>query len=167
MASSLKRLLGIRAMQEDIARTEFAAETARMRRLERLAGEAASEALNSRERWFAAVEHERAEAAGPDRLAEESAWELAVWRRARVEALQPAQRAEVARAEGEFLDGRRARMQVESLVESAKSLENRDEARAEQRRLDDWHQSRPKKQPTEAGSKRVVREEGNARRASF
>jgi hypothetical protein len=148
MASSLKRLLRIRAMQEAMARSGLEAETARLRALERGAAAAAGEALGSRARWFAAVGREEAGAVmttAPERTAEEWAWELAVWRRGQSEARQPAQRAEVGRAQTVFLDGRRERMQVASLVEAAKDVERINEARAEQRRLDDWYRSR--KQP--------------------
>ena len=150
MSSSLQRVLRIRAMQEELARSELEAEAAHLRGIERRAAEATGDALASRERWFAAVERgtavDEAEAELA-RAAEESVWELAVWRRGRAEGRRPAQQAEVERARAEYFDGRRERMQVESLVEAAKSLERSLEERAEQRRLDDWYQSRPRKQP--------------------
>jgi hypothetical protein len=146
---------------------ELEEETARLRALERLAAEAGREASASRERWFVAVEGNKndetnEEITGEERIAEESAWELAVWRRASAEARRPALRAEVARARDEFLEGRRERMQVESLVEAAESVKREEGDRREQRRLDDWYQSRPGRKvpapPTETDSKPVARD---------
>jgi hypothetical protein len=162
VASSLEQVLRIRATLEDLARMELATETARLRGLERRVAEAAGEAHASRKRWFAIVERGTAAdgiESEPERVAEESVWELAIWRRGRVGAWLTAQQAEVERAYGEYLDGHRERMQVESLVEMGKHLERIHEARVEQRRLDDWYQSRPRKQRSEgAGSKEAVPE---------
>jgi len=168
MASSLERLLGIRAMQEELARRQAEAERARLRELERLAAEAAGEARASRERWFAAVERESqresegesAEAASAGRLAEESAWEQAVWRRARLERLGPAQRAELERAQEEYLGLRRERRQVESLVETARNLERAHAAREDQRRVDDWFHSRSKGEESMATGSEPAAPEG-------
>ena len=146
MASSLERVWRIRATLEEMARRELEAEVGRMRALEGLAAEAAGEALASRERWFAAVEREFAaegEQGEYSRAAEESVWELAVWRRGRAESGRRVQLAEVDRARGGFLNGRRERLQVEGLVEAAKNHKRLDDRRAEQRLLDDWYQSQP------------------------
>ncbi len=149
---------------------ELEKEMARLRELERLAAEAGREASSSRERWFAVVERETSEDAGhrsasqesadSGRMAEESAWGLAVWRQQSAEARRPALQAEVARAREEFLEGRRERMQVESLIEAAELLKRQDGDRREQRRVDDWYQSRPQRKipvpPTETDSKPVA-----------
>lgn len=152
MPGSLRRLLRVRAMQEELARMELEAQAARLRALERLASEAGVQALGCRERWFLAVERESAgdnvgadrERAGgePERLAEEAAWELAASRRGLLEARRPAQASEVEHARAGFLDGRRERMTVESLVEAAANLELLEEQRRVQRGLDDWYQAR-------------------------
>jgi hypothetical protein len=150
MAGSLGRLLRVRALQEGIARSALEAEAAGLRALEGAAALAAEEARGRRERWFEAVERESGRSlpppgGEPEREAEESAWGLAVWRRGRAEARQPAQRAEVERARAAFLEGRRERMQAESLAEAARARARLAEARREQRLLDDWHQSRPRR----------------------
>jgi len=126
---------------------ELELEAGRLHDLNRAATEAGHEAVSSRERWFAAVERESDGSAGragvePERFAAESEWELAAWRRARAVRQRPAQQATMERARAEFLEGRRERMQIESLVEAARRAERRRDERGEQRRLDDWHQAR-------------------------
>src|SRR5271165_6040011 len=114
MSSSLRRVLQIRAMQEEQARMELELEAGRLHDLDRAATEAGHEAVFSRERWFAAVERESDGSAGragvePERFAAESEWELAAWRRARAVRQRPAQQATMERARAEFLEGRRER----------------------------------------------------------
>ncbi len=142
MSGALGRLLRLRALAEEQARLEAEAAAARLGEVERAAAGAALEARASRERWFAEI---GGGSGGVGRLAEESAWELAVRRRATAEAKRPAAAAELDRARGEFLRGRRERMQVETLVEAAAAAGRREADRREQRLLDDWHQSRPRR----------------------
>ena len=102
MPGGLRRLLRIRAMQEELARMDMEAEAARLRALEALASEASDQALACRQRWFAAVERESVGAeskagtgleragAEPERLAEEFAGEVAATRSLLIEARRPA-----------------------------------------------------------------------------
>jgi len=183
VASSLKRVLRIRALREDLSRMELEAEAARLRHIDLAATEAASEARTSREQSFRELQGRelRGEARGsgapkkdttPDQAgsansdggesgnqgnrrnegwrAAEAAWERAVWRQSGCERLRPEQQGRVDRAHGDFLADRRDRLQAETLVEEAAALERADQARRDQRGLDDWFQS---------WAKRVRREE--------
>jgi len=143
VSGSLKRVLRVRALQEELAWLELEAETARLREFEQSAAQADCEARSSRERWFAMVEGEHGgQVANLHRVAEDAAWAMAVWRRAQAEAQRPAQEARVARARAEFLAGRRARMQLKTLVETEAATERLDRRR--QQEVDDWFQSRTK-----------------------
>jgi hypothetical protein len=75
----------------------------------------------------------------------EAAWETAVWRRSGLEQRRPAQQGRVDRAQAVFLADRRDRLQAETLVEEAAARDRADQARRDQRGLDDWFQSRAKR----------------------
>jgi hypothetical protein len=159
MAGSLKRVLRIRALQEERSRVELEAEIGRLRELERAAAAAAREARESRERSFADLRKAAAigsrivsagvdgnidVAKGPSEQGNwreaELEWGTAVWRQEGHEAKRPEQERTVDRARGEFLDGRRERLQAETLVEQTAARELVEAGRREQRALDDWFQ---------------------------
>jgi flagellar biosynthesis chaperone FliJ len=167
MRGALTRLLCIRAIEEERARMELEAEAARLESLDQAVGRAAEEARDSRQRWFALVEPGADGKAGGDdagtagaggppggrtgeasgetgtaRRLEEALWAAASGERADSEARRPAQQAEVERARAEFLEGRRRRMQIESVVHARAAEAVAESGRREQRQLDDWFQSR-------------------------
>jgi hypothetical protein len=158
---SLKRLLRIRRLQEELGRADLEAEVKRLREIEDGSRVAAREAMASRGRAFEGIESQSAKGESGGGEAEEphsghgcavapgqagrwreaeSLWELAVERRSRFEARRPAQaqRLEVTRTS--FQATRRERRQAERLVEAAAAEAALEEARREQRALDDWFQ---------------------------
>lgn len=166
MLSSLKRVLRIRALQEESRRMTLEAEAGRLREIESGSVAAAQEARQNRERSFAEMGGRGAESGGltggesADARCEsgqapaqsgpgtggnwreaEAGWEAAVRRRGSFEARRPAQEGSVDRARTEFLEGRRERLQAESLVEAASAERARERGRGEQRGLDEWFQS--------------------------
>jgi len=77
--------------------------------------------------------------------AAEYSWKMAVLRKGGCEELRPLQQGRVDRAQGEFLADRRDRLQAQTLVEEAAGRERAEQARREQRGLDDWFQSQAKR----------------------
>jgi hypothetical protein len=75
------------------------------------------------------------------RTVEEGCWRLAAGQRKLAESQWPEQQQRVDKWRAEFLEKRRERMQVETLLDQAAAVERTGRDRRDQRSLDDWYQT--------------------------
>jgi flagellar export protein FliJ len=144
MKHPLTRLLRLRAMLEDRAHRELERRSAEVRRLDAAAEEGRAQARAARRD---AVRH-----LGSG----EAEWcvgmvdaEILTGNSARLGSLAESQRPELEAARAALLERRLERRQVETLVAEAAAAEALDEARHEQKRIDDWFQSRTAREKPE------------------
>jgi hypothetical protein len=142
MKPTLRRLLGIRELVEDLARLELAGRTAAMRALE----EAAERQLQMRRSMQAgAIEDLTAgtEAGREAWLLKSVDSEIAACKKARIELLAEQARPPLERSREGLLAKRLERRQVEILHAAEVQEEEKRRIRHDQNRTDDWFQSRP------------------------
>jgi flagellar export protein FliJ len=146
MKGTLHRLLAIRTLLEDLAHLEFEKRAAEIRRLEtaaeregRLALAARADALrllvepaSSAEAWLVGI-------ADADLLA---------WKRGALTALARAGRPALERARADLFTRRLERRQVEIIAAAAAEAEKHEQMRRDQKRVDDWFQSRKSSRST-------------------
>jgi hypothetical protein len=141
MKRQLDRLLRIRGMLEDLSRLDFEGKSAAMRALERGAEKQRQMALGARA--------ETVEEMAAGQPMERGSWRMRLadaeifgWRKARLEAMAQAAKPGVEQAREELLERRVERRQAEILHEAAVRGEEKQLARQDQNRTDDWFQSR-------------------------
>ncbi len=142
MKRTLRRLLGIRELVEDLARLEMEGRRAEMRALE----EAAERQLQMRRSMQAgAIEDLTAgtEAGREAWLLKSFDSEIALRKRARLELLAEQARPPLERSREELMAKRLERRQVEILHAAEMQEEEKSRIRDDQNRTDDWFQGRP------------------------
>ncbi|AXC09519.1 hypothetical protein ACPOL_0134 [Acidisarcina polymorpha] len=152
MIKALKRVLRVRALEEEQCRLELDEAATSLRLLEQASIQAKLDGRESRERSFKNLEEadgrQEEISAGCSsqlgRLIEEACWLRSTEQRRLLEAKRVGLELQRAMVEERFLVRRRERMQVETLVKSALAIERAQQDRDQQRHLDDWFQSRPK-----------------------
>lgn len=143
MKSPLKRILRLRSLLEDSSRNELEKRMRVFRTLDDL-----------KRAELEAAARERQNAA--ERLLAEEQNGLQIWRQAHVVGRLAEQRAtkltptvnaaeeRVAASRGEYLERRKERRQVETILEAKSEVARQQADRREQARLDDWFAMRPR-----------------------
>jgi len=141
MKRSLRRLLQVRELVEDLAQLEWEAKSAQMRALE--------ESARREGRMARAIQRNAVEDLTAEKAGRREDWRLnmadagiAGWKEARLGVLAEAARPAVDRAREDLLVRRQERRQVEILSAAAAHAEEKREIRHDQNRTDDWFQSR-------------------------
>jgi len=152
---NFEQVLRVRGLMEDLARAELETRAALVRQLEEAAAQQRAEALTMRrEGWDELANREP----GQRDLGQQSAWllgladaEIMEGKSERLRLKAAAEKPAVDKAREALLERRRERLQMETLVETAKRTEEQERVRREQQQVDDWFQGR--------GHGRRVREE--------
>lgn len=137
MKHPLRRLLQLRALLQEQSHLDLARRSAELRRLETMAGE-----LRKKARAVRGDAVRQLIAGGADWLLEIADAEILGWKGARLRSEAESRRPDVEAARSALLERRVERRQVEALVTEGAMAEALDEARREQKRIDDWFQSR-------------------------
>lgn len=135
----LEQLLRIRTLIEERLQRELANRTAELRGLEKAALSDQAQALASRREAFDVLAESGQREPWFLRLMDADILE---WKSERLRRHAEAERTRAAAAREAMLESRRERLRVDTLVEAARQAENREQARREQQRLDDWFQRR-------------------------
>jgi len=133
----LRRVLRLRALLEEQSQLELTRRNAELRRLETMAGE-----LRKKARAVRGDVLRQLASGAADWLLEIADAEILGWKSSRVRSQAESQRPDVEAARSALLERRVERRQVEVLVTEGAMAEALDEARREQKRIDDWFQSR-------------------------
>ncbi|HVT97222.1 MAG TPA: hypothetical protein VHE33_06915 [Acidobacteriaceae bacterium] len=141
MNRSLRRLLRVRELVEDLAELDLETKNAWLRGLE-----AAAETQRSLARQGRADAVEMLLKGSPLQLEslpmQNADIQIAGMKEARLEALAESARVPVEQARDLLLERRRERRQAEILIDAAVSAEEKNRLRRDQNRTDDWFQSR-------------------------
>ncbi len=137
MKHPLRRVLKLRALLEERSRRELERRNAEVRRLDSVAEEERAQARAARGDAL-----RRLTAGEAEWRVEVSDAEVLAGRSAGLRALAESRRPGLEAARAEMLERRLERRQVETLVTEAAAEGARDEGRREQKRIDDWFQSR-------------------------
>ena len=133
MSLPLKRLLRIRALEQEIKRTALESESRRLRMIEEAADAARQVSARSRRAFVACLEEPIAEHA-----IGEAAWEIAKNREERLEAIRQHQARRFEAAKQAYLDCSREELKVKTLLHAWDTTRRLEEERRVQRELDDW-----------------------------
>lgn len=139
MKRGLQRVLRIRALLEDLARLELESRSAEKRRLEMRAALQRSLSAAARSNALAVLSEA---GTADDWMTGYADAEIFGWRGGKLRALAAARKPAVEKARNEFLERRLERRQVQALLTQAAEAEETERTRREQKRLDDWFQSR-------------------------
>ncbi len=141
MKHPLWRLLRLRGLLEEQMQLDLELRRSQMRRLETAVSDHEKRARAAR---GDALEH--LAGGGDEWLLDSADAEILAWKSARLRLMAESRIPEVEEARAALLARRKERRQVESLVNRAAECEALEEARAEQKRVDDWYQSRATRQ---------------------
>lgn len=136
MPKTLRRILRLRELSEETGRAALEAGMRELAQVERVQTAFRDQGCARRKAAYEAVCTGDTEA----RLLAEVHWELAEGRRRGLEPLRQERERQVNRLRQAFLELRRERRQVELLAEARVAAFEREEARREQQRLDEWFQ---------------------------
>lgn len=134
---SLEHLRRVRMLVEELAQRELAHRIAKVRRLEEAAGQEQSRAAASRREALEGLEENGEREKWLLGLADA---EILEWRSHRLRGRAEEEKPLVTEARTEMLERRKERLQVETLVETARRTEEQERNRREQQRLDDSYQ---------------------------
>jgi flagellar export protein FliJ len=137
MKHSLGRVLKLRALLEELSQLKLARQNTEVRQLE-----TAAEALRTRARAAHGDRLRRLAEGDAEWHVEVADEEILAGYRTRLRECAESRRPELEASRAELLERRLERRQVETLVTEAAASEATDEARREQKRIDDWFQSR-------------------------
>jgi len=137
MKHPLRRVLRLRRLLEEQTQQELERRSAEVRRLENAAGEQRTRARRARGEALRQLT-----SGGADWLVEVADAEILAWKSARLRSQAESRLPELEAARTALLERRVERRQVETLVTEAAAAGALDESRREQRRIDDWFQSR-------------------------
>jgi hypothetical protein len=137
MANPLLRLLRLRGVLENASRMEVERRTALAARIDGAQMRQRETIRNSREQALRNISEDAPEQAR-HRTAEWMNVESAAWREQQLQPLAQAAQGRVAEAREEFLERRKERQQVESVLENQQARLKFEQERRTQRELDDW-----------------------------
>lgn len=137
MKHPLRRVLQLRTLLEEQSQLDLARRSGELRRLETMAGELRKKARAARGDVLRQLV-----AGGAEWLLEIADAEILGWKSSRLRSQAESRRPDVEAARAALLERRVERRQVDVLVSEGAMAEARDEMRREQKRIDDWFQSR-------------------------
>jgi len=147
MRRTLDRLVRVRGLIESLSRVEFERKNAELRTIET----SAKEQRRLGERTRAEVLKQLAGEPSPSWRLDLADGEILRWKRERLEVLAEGARPSLGRTREEYLRRRVDRRQAEVLAANAAQDEQRERARREQNRLDEWFQSRSARRSRPSG----------------
>ncbi len=130
----LDRLLRLRSLLEDVSRVELESRLQELGQIEDALARLRTTAGTMRRQSFAGVAQARSE----DRLEAEVIGEWVVWESGAFEKAGQKKTAEVDAAKEIYLERRKERRQVSSVIEAGDAVATMERNRREQRELDDW-----------------------------
>jgi hypothetical protein len=134
MKHPLTRLLRLRSLLEDVSRVELEARLQELAQIERAVVHSQDSARAMRQRSFACVAQHR----NADRLEAEAVGEWVAWEKKIFEKASRSKTAEVDAAKATYLERRKERHQVGSVIEAEAAADAIEQGRREQQELDDW-----------------------------
>lgn len=140
MKHPLRRVLRVRALLEELSKLELERQSGELRRLEKSA-----EGQRAGSRAARGDALRRLTAGEAEWMLEIADAEILAWKSGRLRSQAESRRPEVEAARAAMLERRLERRQVETLVTEAAAAEAVDEGRQEQKRIDDWFQSRDRR----------------------
>jgi len=139
MKQKLNRVLRVRTILEDVSRLDYERKNADLSHLKHAAAEQRQlERITRADVLRMLAEGESAESW----LLKIADAEIMRWKEERIEALAESRAAEVGEAREELQARRIEKRQLEALLSATARAEQREQARREQNRTDDWFQSR-------------------------
>lgn len=132
--NTLKRVLRLRSIFEEISRTELAAEAQRARQLESAVDQKHLAIARHRRESFEGL----GQADTDSWVLAEQAREVAEWQVQQIAPLAEQQSLRVAAARDVFMERRNERRQVETVIENRQAEIERMQGRREQQELDEW-----------------------------
>jgi hypothetical protein len=140
MKQKLNRVLRVRTILEDVSRLDYERKNADLSHLKHAAAEQRQlERITRADVLRMLAEGESSAESWLLKIADA---EMMGWKEARIEALAESRAAEVGEAREELQARRIEKRQLEALLSATARAEQREQARREQNRTDDWFQSR-------------------------